>query len=266
MAPIIEFLQAQAITAALFLRKVLLWFLLPSWVRSGLEYIRTPAAAKFIKTSCIASSITLICAGVPEMVEIIRRKSSSHRSLTPFCCMIIDSIIGLWFSVSISDALGTRLRVLGIVMTVGYLSVMVVYARKPRESLGYVVATLVLVASFCGSIVAFVPREKWLDILGVANSRTFHRNHTNRAYVCTYIHHQHRHPPHPSSFLIPTYIVTAVMFAASPLADIGRVLKSRDASSLPFFMVTMLTVCAMSWALYGVILQNVSTVERAAYA
>jgi uncharacterized membrane-anchored protein len=169
-----------------------------------------------VKTVCVSSSLVMMFSGVPDaIIAPIQRRSTAGKSIVPYTMMLLDCLVGWWFSSLIGDNLGLRLRSLSIVLTVLYLGVMTVFAPSPRDSAQKVVAAAVAFATYYTVLTLTVPSKLWPDALGATNT------------------------------------ATAIAFAASPLADIGRILKTRDASSVPFFLVTMLTVCAASWATYG---------------
>jgi uncharacterized protein with PQ loop repeat len=110
---------------------------------------------------------------------------------------------------------------MGIVLNVAYLSIMIAFAQRRSESVGRLVATCALFAAYYAALTVAVPRSQWTDVLGLTGT------------------------------------LTAVAFAASPLADVARMLRVRDASSIPLPMVSMLALCATSWAVYGALLANV---------
>ena len=53
-------------------------------------------------------------------------------------------------------------------------------------------------------------------------------------------------------------IITVLLLSliASPLAELGDILKTKDASRIPFPITFTGTICAFLWLLYGVILLN----------
>jgi solute carrier family 50 protein (sugar transporter) len=157
------------------------------------------------------------------MAAVVRRGSAAGKSIVPYCAMLVDNCVGLWFSYLIGDAISVQLRLLGLLLNASYLAVLVAYAppgqRTPAvRTLGLALAGL---AAFYAVMSGWVPAKARPDILGLVNTGT------------------------------------ALAFASSPLADISGVLKARDASSIPFAMASALTVCASSWATYGVITRNI---------
>ena len=202
-------------------QRLLFTSLLPPYARKVLAVLRRPLYTTAVQAVCIASSVFLILSGVPEMRGIVRRRSSAHRSLAPFIAMAVDTVVGFWFCLLVGDSVGTPLRGLSLVVTSCYLAIMVAYSADRRRSGAVVATALAGLAVACLALALYVPRGRWIDVLGSVNT------------------------------------LTAIAFAASPLADIGKVLKTRDASSLPFAMVSVLSVCALSWGIYGTILGNV---------
>ena len=54
-------------------------------------------------------------------------------------------------------------------------------------------------------------------------------------------------------------LITGIGLAASPLATVGEVLRTRDASSLPAHLCAMVTLQCCSWMVYGYLRDDLST-------
>jgi uncharacterized protein with PQ loop repeat len=155
------------------------------------------------------------------MAAAARRGSTAGKSIVPYCAMLLDNCAGLWFSTLIGDVLSVRLRLTGLLLNLAYLAVMITFAPRRGEAVRKVALTVGAMVAFYAAMSGWVPPKVRPDVLGLVNTGT------------------------------------ALAFASSPLAGIRDVLKRRDASSIPFAMVATLTLCATSWATYGVVLGNV---------
>lgn len=183
-----------------------------------------PGSAKLhsaVKTSCILSTFGVILSGVPDVWAVVRNGSTGTKSILPYCTMLLDNMIGCWLSRESGDEMGLCFRTLSLVMTSAYIVAYVAYADKRRSAMNMVIAVLALFGSYYAGMIALVPPKHWQDVLGV------------------------------------TVTASAVSFAASPLADLGKILKTKDASSLPANLLSMLLWCSVSWASYGLLLKKI---------
>lgn len=141
--------------------------------------------------------------------------------MLPFAFMLLDNAVGLWFSHLIGDDIGRTLRSCSIFLCLCYIGVLVAYAPQPAATAAPAAAAFAAASTLYFLLRSYVPDQAaQADFLGLVNTGT------------------------------------ALAFAASPLATISTVLSTGDASSLPATMLTVLLVCASSWATYGMVLAN----------
>lgn len=177
-----------------------------------------------VRGCCIATTLGVIFSGVPTMVAISRAGTTGGRSALPYAMQLLDNAIGWWLSSVSGDTLGLRFRSLSLAMTTLYVAVFVRYAPSARERADSLTHVIRVTASFTAlfvALVTLVPRDGWRVVLGVATT------------------------------------LSAVAFAASPLADVARVVKTRDASSIPLGLMVAVTACSASWAAYGLLRSDV---------
>ena len=62
-----------------------------------------------VKAVCVGSSLTLIFSGVPAAINVARSRSTRGAPILPFCIMLLDTLVGRWFSVLAGDGLYVRL-------------------------------------------------------------------------------------------------------------------------------------------------------------
>jgi solute carrier family 50 protein (sugar transporter) len=157
----------------------------------------------------------------PDAFKFLSAKNTGGRSIVQYCAMLIDNLVGIWFSTVIGDTMGLKLRYMGTVLNLFYLYVMLKLSRKRSKDLQLLGLTVGAFAVYAATLVFAVPQSAWRDILGA------------------------------------TGMLASIAFAASPLAEVKTVLKTGDASSIPFNTVAVLAVCAVSWATYGTLLKNI---------
>lgn len=182
--------------------------------------VPAPLLLAAVRGCCIASTLVVIFSGVPSIVSVARAGTTGGRSALPFAAQLLDNAIGWWLSSISGDVLGQRFRALSLLMTTLYLAVFIRYAPSTAEraaSLTHVIRVVAALGALGAGVVTLVPRPGWRDVLGVA-------------VTCS-----------------------AVSFAASPLAELGRVLKTRDASSIPLPLMAAVTACSASWAAWGLL-------------
>ncbi|RYG51915.1 hypothetical protein EON67_02390 [archaeon] len=161
----------------------------------------------------------------PDIMPVVRARSAGTKPILPYCAMLLDNVVGYVFSTHIHDTMSVTLRSISIALAVVYIGIMIMLAPTAdarRSAVATAVTALLLAISIPVSVYRLLTdADAQQSALGAVNT------------------------------------LTAIMFAAAPLASIRTVLATRDASSLPFTTISMLTVCAASWAVYGVILRNV---------
>jgi len=185
-----------------------------------LAVVATPLGA--LKVVCAVSSLLLMFSGAFDLLPVVRNKSAGSKSHMPFMAMLLDTFVGLWFSRLINDNIGSALRAVGLFLVLVYIAIMYLYSDNPQRVVRHSLAVIATFGAIAAGLILLVPtREARSNILGMINT------------------------------------ATAIGFAASPLTEIGTVLRTRSAASIPQAMVTLLTICASSWAVYGLVLSNV---------
>jgi Sugar efflux transporter for intercellular exchange len=221
-------------------------------------------AAKVLQAVCMCSSLFLMGSGIPEvLLPSIKSRSIPHgKSVLPYVAMLVDTVTGMFFTKAIGDGLGFSLRSLSLVLTVAYLAAFGLFASGEvrQKMVGQLVMAGTGLTAAMTSLYLFTSSAKLAWLPGGT-----HHGAAMRAEILG---------------LMGT--ITAIGFAASPLADIKKVLKNKvrsvgtnwpcslplaqlrcsvgvapssillqDASSIPRIMMTVLLICATSWALYG---------------
>lgn len=181
----------------------------------------SPATLKaLVSAVAMCASIGLMFSGTPQMLDVIRAGNTGSKTFGPFAAMLLDNAAGLWFSTLIQDVLSFRLRTMGTVLNVCYIGIMIAYSRNKRQDMTVLTGVLAAIAAAWVGVNAVAHPKSHVDVLGSINT------------------------------------ATAIAFAASPLANIGTVISSKDASSIPFPLCTALAVCASSWAVYGMLIRG----------
>lgn len=158
----------------------------------------------------------------PDMLAVLRRRSVVGVPIIPYAAMLLDNLVGYWFAQLIGDMLGLSLRSIALGVCAFHISVLMLSSNFSLKTAAPILVAGALFAVICLTVTTFPKTDaQRSDILGLVNT------------------------------------VTALAFAASPLLGIRNVIATRDASSIPFATASMLTICACSWAAYGVCLNNI---------
>lgn len=174
-----------------------------------------PRALLALRSVCVASSLALMSAGVPEVARIVATGTSSGVPLEQYLAMGVDAAVGWAAAAGAGDTLGLALRSLSLLLVACYWGVIVVYAPSPAAPARRVARTVAGIAAFAGGVAALVPRARIPSVLGVAN------------------------------------VATAAAFAAAPLRGLRAMLARKDASAIPPRMAAAVLVCSVAWGLYG---------------
>jgi uncharacterized protein with PQ loop repeat len=171
---------------------------------------------------CVVSSFSMIISGIPDMLAVLKRRSTVGVPIIPYAAMLLDNLVGYWFAQLIGDMLGLSLRSIALGVCAFHISVLMLSSNFSLKTAAPILGAASIFAVICLAVSTFPKTDaQRSDILGLVNT------------------------------------VTALAFAASPLLGIRNVIAQRDASSIPFATASMLTICACSWAAYGVCLNNI---------
>lgn len=187
--------------------------------------------SRALQTICMVSSLFLMGSGVPEvLLPVMKNKAiPAGKTHVPYVAMLVDTVIGILFTWTIQDRLGLSLRSFSLVLTMAYVGAFWGFNSHEgkKKMWGDLTMAVTALTGVLGAIFLYTSGAKTSshalrgELLGILGT------------------------------------LSAIGFAASPLADIKTVLQKRDASSIPRIMVTVLLVCASSWALYGwIVLKN----------
>lgn len=220
-----------------------------------------------VQTVCVLSSLGMMLSGLPDAwarwqaqraeaaaaggrhVRIHApasqlRDNEPRVSFTVLCAMLLDNLIGLRFAYLLREPLSLYLRSLGLLLNLLYVAA-ALPAPPPRA------ATAVVSEVAAGHLEALwqnaVSRERLLQVALTGGAA---------AAVFATLHLALPKASHTDALGLLSAL-TAVLFAASPLANMRGILQRKDAGGISVVMSTALLVCASSWATYGMLLRNV---------
>jgi hypothetical protein len=114
----------------------------PIFVKPGLfaaRGSRGPATMlSVLQLVCVASSVALMCSGLPDAWRMWRAKSSFGKAFPAFAMMLLDNLIGVWFARLVGDELGHALRVAGTALAALYVVVYLSVSRAKHEATPWV--------------------------------------------------------------------------------------------------------------------------------
>jgi hypothetical protein len=183
----------------------------------------------FLKALCLLSGLAMHLAPLWTMREIQGARSTLSFHIAPYAGPLLNHLVNLWYAILRSDNPLIIHRVIGISMQAYYISIFLKFmpATKEKETFKWLNwVWLVLVAIFA-ELYIFLPLIGWWSF----------------------------QYPHVAFFAF----VTGVGLAASPLATVGEVLRTKDASSLPTGLCAMVTLQCFSWMVYGYVRDDLST-------
>jgi uncharacterized protein with PQ loop repeat len=182
-----------------------------------------------LKSACLATGFALHMAPIPTMREIRAARSTLNFHVAPYASTLLNHSVNLWYAIVIADTPLRVHRVIGIIAQLTYLSTYVRFAppiKAPLVRQWVLLPVVVLTALFV-----------WLHILLPLAGRTdLYRPHIAFAGA-----------------------VTGIGLAASPLATVGEVLRTKDASSLPMHLCAMVFIQCSAWTIYGALRGDLST-------
>ena len=166
-----------------------------------------------LKAVCLLSGLAMHVAPLPVMREMEAARSTLNFSVVPYAGPLLNHLVNLWYAVVRRDGPLIVHRLLGIAAQAYYIRTFMRLVAPKREPDA---RRALLVAAACLGAVA-------LDLHGALPALGL----TQDLY---YVH------------LAFFAFVTGVGLAASPLATVGEVLRTRDASSLPAHLCAMVTL------------------------
>jgi len=183
----------------------------------------------FLKALCLVSGLAMHLAPLWTMREIQGARSTMSFHIAPYAGPLLNHLVNLWYAILRSDNPLIIHRIIGICMQAYYINIFLKFMPITREKetykwLNWVWMVLVLIFA---ELYLFLPLIGW--------------------WTFQY--------PHMAFFAF----VTGVGLAASPLATVGEVLRTKDASSLPTGLCAMVTLQCFSWMVYGYVRDDLST-------
>jgi uncharacterized protein with PQ loop repeat len=170
---------------------------------------------------CIVSSIVMIGSSIPDIILMQSKKSNLGRTLWLPIAQLLDCLVGIGFSYLVIDTVGLRLRFVSLLVIIPYLYLMIKFDHESPRTFNYFISTILSVSLGYLILIYFIPSIHWSNVLGFLNT------------------------------------VTAILFTISPLVHIREVLHSKNASSIPFFMMIASTVASFCWFIYGLLFPSV---------
>ncbi|KAJ1527801.1 hypothetical protein ONE63_007750 [Megalurothrips usitatus] len=169
----------------------------------------------------VASVVTIaqFFSGVFVCKDIVRKGNTRNVQVAPFVGGIGLSVLFFKYAEIINDPGMYPVNLMGSVLNVGYL--MCYYAYTENKM--HVIKTIGQAILFFGSILLYV---NWED-----SDKVLFR-----------------------FGIITTALM--ILLIASPMAQLGEVIRTKSTECLPFPMILMGTISAFMWLLYGIILSD----------
>ncbi|XP_026277037.1 sugar transporter SWEET1 [Frankliniella occidentalis] len=168
-----------------------------------------------------ASVVTIaqIFSGVFVCKDIVRKGNTKNVQSAPFIGGIGLSVLFFKYADLINDPGMYPVNIVGAVLNIAYLSCFYIYTNEKTD----VIKGILKASVFFGSILLYINLEN------------------------------------PELVLFRFGIITTVLMlllVASPLAQLGEVIRTESTECLPFPMILMGTISAFCWLLYGIILSD----------
>ena len=182
-----------------------------------------------LKALCLLSGLAMHLAPLWTMREIQGARSTLSFHIVPYAGPLLNHLVNLWYAILRSDNPLIIHRVIGISMQAYYISIFIKFmpATKEKETYKWLNWVWMVLLAIFAELYLFLPLIGWWSF----------------------------QYPHVAFFAF----VTGVGLAASPLATVGEVLRTKDASSLPTGLCAMVTLQCFSWMVYGYVRDDLST-------
>jgi hypothetical protein len=185
-----------------------------------------------LKAVCLLSGLAMHLAPLSTMREIEQARSTLSFHVVPYAGPLLNHLVNLWYAVIRADGPLIVHRVIGIAAQLHYIRTFLRFLPP-------------------GGAKALATR-RWLQRVALALAAIAVELHVVLPLVL----------PGPAAYgahIAFFAFVTGVGLAASPLATVGEVLRTRDASSLPTHLCAMVTLQCFSWMVYGWLRDDLST-------
>jgi len=182
-----------------------------------------------LKGVCIATGFAMHVAPLSTMREITAARSTLNFSIAPYASILLNHTVNLWYAACRADGPLIVHRLAGIAAQAYYLRTYITFAplAKAGDNRRWLQWVAALLAAVAFDLHVVLP---------LAGARA-------------------QYTPHLAVF----GAITGIGLAASPLATVGEVLRTRDASSLPAHLCAMVTLQCSAWTLYGYLRDDWST-------
>lgn len=169
-------------------------------------------------------SICVFLAPVPTMIRICKEKSTMGYQSVPYVVSLFSAMLWLYYALLKQTFLLITINTIGIVIETVYIFIYVLYAAKEaRKQATKLVATLnvgIFSAIFLITYFAFKDHGLRLSVVG---------------WIC---------------------VGFAVSVFASPLSIVFQVIRTRSVEFMPFTLSFALTISAVLWFSYGLLLKD----------
>lgn len=176
--------------------------------------------AKFVGTSASIWTIIQMLAPVPICYHIIRKKSVGDMTVTPYTSALTSSFLWLVYGVIINDQAVIKVNVIAVALQILYISCYFLFTSKKN----YVQKQLGCAFLFLSSMLTYIYVED---------------NHDRVV-----------------SFLGFVASIVTVFFFASPLMNVGYVIRIWNSESLPRPLIIATFIVSVQWTLYGYLIND----------
>ncbi|KAI9918186.1 hypothetical protein PsorP6_013150 [Peronosclerospora sorghi] len=180
-------------------------------------YMTSFLASKSVPFVAIGSSIVFAISPWPTVATIRRSRSTLQFSFAPFFFYFVQSVIYTLYGYTMRNVVVGGTSLLGVVLGSYYVGIFYQYAPDKTQATKMLTSALLFVLVLTHQMTTRSADEaQWL--IGI-----------------------------PANVL-------SVLTAASPLLQVPRIVRRRDASCLPLGMSTMNVVAGTIWSIYGLML------------
>ncbi|EGD76735.1 hypothetical protein PTSG_08086 [Salpingoeca rosetta] len=172
--------------------------------------------------TAIVSTIGLFLTGIPVTRRIKKARSSANVSYTPYLAAMISTCLWLKYGILTQDY--TLISVNGIGFLLNFYYVVICYSYSKDERAFYY-PLLITISAMFGPLL----------------------------YV-KYLAPTYMHAVHAIGYC--GCITSTIMFG-SPLATLGRVLRTKSTESMVFSLCLMNFIVSVTWALYGYVINDI---------
>jgi solute carrier family 50 protein (sugar transporter) len=182
-----------------------------------------------LKAVCLASGAAMHVAPIPTMREIRAARNTLNYHIAPYASTLLNHSVNLWYALIRQDGPLIIHRCAGIMAQSFYLWTYLSFCPPGKTA----------------------DNKRWLSWVAGIIAGIFAELHVLLPlFGMSSVYNSH---------IAFFGAMTGIGLAASPLATVREVLRTKDASSLPFLLCAMVTLQCFSWMIYGYLREDLST-------